>query len=310
MRISTQRRTLILARPEGQLGNRLFLAATLIAHAQENNLRLWNPALGEYAGFFCGTRNGFFPVFPGDNQQQGAHSLPGKISCTLRSSLARLCDRAAHWLGATGSLPEQLRVLDITQSHDVEDREYDLGSTEFSNLCKGNGALVLRGWKFRAHDALRRQREQIKKIFLPLPAIAESVGEVIVHARAKAQRLVGVHVRQGDYREWLGGKYFFESSRYLDWMAQAAALWPGEKVAFLVCTNGSWDAQEVAGCPIFRGPGSPVGDLYALAECDAIMGPPSSFSLWASYYGNVPLHMLEDATQEVHPVTFTMHRGI
>jgi hypothetical protein len=63
-------------------------------------------------------------------------------------------------------------------------------------------------------------------------------------------------------------------------------------------------------CPIFRGPGSPVGDLYSLAACNAIMGPPSSFSMWASYYGQVPLHMLESEDQLVHPETFTMHPGI
>ena len=37
---------------------------------------------------------------------------------------------------------------------------------------------------------------------------------------------------------------------------------------------------------------SAVGDLYALARCDYIMGPPSTYTQWASFYGNAPLFHL------------------
>jgi hypothetical protein len=33
--------------------------------------------------------------------------------------------------------------------------------------------------------------------------------------------------------------------------------------------------------------------MYALASCDYIVGPPSTFSLWASFYGQVPLCFLQ-----------------
>ena len=33
-------------------------------------------------------------------------------------------------------------------------------------------------------------------------------------------------------------------------------------------------------------------DMYALAGCDLIVGPDSTFSHWASFYGNVPIHIL------------------
>jgi hypothetical protein len=41
--------------------------------------------------------------------------------------------------------------------------------------------------------------------------------------------------------------------------------------------------------------GSAVEDLYSLARCDYLLGPPSTFSLWASFYGNVPLHQMASA---------------
>jgi len=36
-----------------------------------------------------------------------------------------------------------------------------------------------------------------------------------------------------------------------------------------------------------------VEDLYALAECDYIIGPPSTYTLWASFYGDTPLWFME-----------------
>jgi hypothetical protein len=42
-----------------------------------------------------------------------------------------------------------------------------------------------------------------------------------------------------------------------------------------------------------------ITDMYVLAACDAILGPPSTFSIWASYYGRVPLMQLEHRDQQV-----------
>ena len=40
-------------------------------------------------------------------------------------------------------------------------------------------------------------------------------------------------------------------------------------------------------------------DLYALSRCDYIIGPPSTFSQWASYYGHVPLRFLRWKGDEI-----------
>ena len=37
------------------------------------------------------------------------------------------------------------------------------------------------------------------------------------------------------------------------------------------------------------GSGHLVEDIYALAECDYVVGPPSSYTMWASFYGDQPL---------------------
>jgi hypothetical protein len=60
-------------------------------------------------------------------------------------------------------------------------------------------------------------------------------------------------------------------------------------VAFLVCSNEPVaPLLSLEGLKVFEGPGTAIGDLYALAGCDKLMGPPSTFSLWASYWGGRP----------------------
>ena len=42
-----------------------------------------------------------------------------------------------------------------------------------------------------------------------------------------------------------------------------------------------------------------MSDLYALAGCDYILGPPGTFSQWASFYGEKPLLQLGDSNDSV-----------
>jgi hypothetical protein len=53
-------------------------------------------------------------------------------------------------------------------------------------------------------------------------------------------------------------------------------------------------SQNYNGFDIVIGPGDPAEDLFSLAACDYIMGPSSTFTIWASFYGDVPLFMIKD----------------
>jgi hypothetical protein len=47
-----------------------------------------------------------------------------------------------------------------------------------------------------------------------------------------------------------------------------------------------------------------MGDLHALARCDYIFGPQSTFPQWASFYGNKPLLLLKDANDRLERAKF------
>jgi hypothetical protein len=45
-------------------------------------------------------------------------------------------------------------------------------------------------------------------------------------------------------------------------------------------------------------------DLYSLARCDYVFGPPSTYSQWASFYGNKPLLHVFDRDSQLLPERF------
>jgi hypothetical protein len=77
------------------------------------------------------------------------------------------------------------------------------------------------------------------------------------------------------------------------------------KIAYVICTNEK-NISFVAGgnFTIFNEERHFVEDLYLLSKCDYIMGPPSTFSGWASFYGNVPLYMLKEIDTKISDEIF------
>ncbi len=288
---------MIVATPQGQLGNRLFQAAHFLAASREVGFELWNPAFGEYARWF--------PALAGDMLCRPWRTNRVKID---RGIFCRGIDFLGSQISARFFKAVGGGVLDIRKSHDAIEEEFDLCGPGFVKQLEQSRFLIVKGWKFRSHDALKKHRKEIQRILRPSDRICDEVARGVSDAKSGGGLLIGVHVRRGDYAGWLGGKYFFDPENYVQWMREAVSLWPSKRVSFLVCSNEPVDSiLNAQGLEALSGPGSAVADLYALAACDYIMGPPSTFTLWASYYGGVPLHMLESKDARLALESFTHH---
>jgi hypothetical protein len=73
---------------------------------------------------------------------------------------------------------------------------------------------------------------------------------------------------------------------------------PAERVGFLVCSDEARNPAEFPGLNVRFAAASPVEDLYALAGCDYVMGPVSSFSQWSSFVGGTPLFQFRSADSQ------------
>lgn len=100
----------------------------------------------------------------------------------------------------------------------------------------------------------------------------------------------GIHMRGGDYRKWLGGKYFFEQILYRKAADKLISLLPKQKVRFLICSNEPIQHDIFDSIEYFSiNEATASQDIYALSLCDYIIGTLSSFNAWASLLGDVPL---------------------
>ncbi len=60
----------------------------------------------------------------------------------------------------------------------------------------------------------------------------------------------------------------------------------------MICSDEPIPEEPFEGLDFLRGPGQLVEDMYSLAGCHYLLGPPSTFTLWASFYGEVPRYSL------------------
>lgn len=168
---------------------------------------------------------------------------------------------------------------------------------ELRNIPVGRN-YTIRGWEHRRDVSfVSEEKHAIRTLFAPNDIVLERLN---AYWRNYHGITVGVHIRRGDYIKHLGGKYFFGNEVYVEFMNQLRKLFANDNVRFLICSNEKID-QSYFGTSVFSIENSDgITDLYGLSMCDYIIGPPSSFSQWASFYGNVPLCFITDRHQQIN----------
>jgi hypothetical protein len=280
---------MVVAAKGGALGNRLWLAAHFIGTALENDLRLAYPAFDEYAGDF--------PVFADDVWCR----FPERRGVIPAVPLARSATFFAA-RGAAAALARSPRRLPGAAVLRLPSNETcDMGSRQFLDLARRTKLLLLQGWLFRNESAVHRQAPALRRLLAPSPVVREAAARTFRQASLGAALTIGVHVRRGDYRTFLGGRYFYAVEAYAAWLRTLAAEVGDGNVAFLVTSDAPGECQRLRATAqrVTVAAGRPVEDLFALSFCDYIIGPPSTFSSAAAFVGDRPL--LQPVTEAASP---------
>jgi hypothetical protein len=278
------KRWMLLSKKTGQLGNRLTVYAHCLAAAREREYHFLNPAFCEYAPFFVGPRASI----------AAADAMPG-----AQLSLPTMRARAAAYIAAriaykSAKVLKYVACGRIAVSRARNEVHLDLREVIEGAESHGCRYLVLQGYHFRHNPWFARHDAFIRE-FLDAAEPWRSEGrDAVARLRASCDSVVGIHIRHGDYRQHLGGRFFWEVPRYVALMRRMVDLLSPARVGFIVCSNAVHGEQDFAGLTWSPGPGHLVSDQQALASCDWILGPPSSFSSWAAYVGRSRLLRLED----------------
>lgn len=168
--------------------------------------------------------------------------------------------------------------------------------------------IVVNGWFVRYYDLFLKYRDEICDLFTIDSEFTEPVKRQMQSCEKGQQDVLrlGVHIRRGDYAVWKGGIYCYSDEQYCSFIKSfATKLFPHRNIHVYLSTNDSgveadkW--AKIVDCDnvtVHLLGGSPAGDLFMLSECDYIIGPPSTFSLVAAMYRDIPLCRMDKAKAE------------
>ena len=192
--------------------------------------------------------------------------------------------------------------------------------------------IVVSGWFVRYYDLFLKYRDEICELFTLDAQITDPVkarmseaetdltDKQIINFKLQTSNIkhqtsnfklqtsniklrLGVHIRRGDYKEWRDGQYYFDDETYARHINRFAAMYPERDVHVYLSTNDGMVTEERFQqlCPqvhIHHLHGSAPEDLFMLSECDYLIGPPSTFSLVAQMYRDIPLYRMDTADEQ------------
>ncbi|MCJ7694154.1 MAG: hypothetical protein MUO40_01895, partial [Anaerolineaceae bacterium] len=264
----------IIPTKTNQMCNRMFLFGNIIATAIEHNAVVINTAFSEFSDYFVGTQNDAFCRFP---NKRTPHFLN---SPKIRNNLHRWIEKVAH-SAKSGNLSRILKNSLVyvdsgwTSTVDEPEGEKALDTLLYKQLIQNRSLIFFDGPLFTNHPGMYKHKAQIKAFFQPVREIQANVEAFTEHLHDEVDLLIGVHMRLGDYASFSGGRFMFTPAQYSEKMHQAQALFPGKKVRFLITSNEKQDSNYFSEFDHVIGNGHPIEDLYSLAKCDYITGPPS-----------------------------------
>lgn len=276
---------LIVAAKSGQLGNRLLLFAHFIAWAIEHNFTVLNPAFEEYAEFFTGTANNLFCCYPPPYFTTYSNRFTRN---KYYKFIKYLSDRQIL------TTKEIIRKEPFSWSKYQETEKLDRTAI----ICF-TGWLFRDGWFVEDLPKLRQHADQIRSYFTPVEPYKINVNNLIATLKNSDDIIIGIHIRQGDYDRHQNGRYFYAIEQYIAVMKAAVKLFT-KNIKFIICSNVKQEPKLFKDFNFVFGSGHLIEDMYALSECDYIIGPPSSYTMWAAFYGERPLYMMRDARPAIN----------
>lgn len=170
--------------------------------------------------------------------------------------------------------------------------------------------IVAEGWYARWYDLFLKYKDEIIELFQFDTAIEQYATRQFRAEGSPEALKLGVHIRRGDYRSWQGGRFFYTDEQYVGVIRQFLQLHADRPVTVYICGNDP-DLQcdefrrQLSPAPVIFPQGNPGQDLCLLSHCDYLIGAPSTFTLVAAMYHDVPLYWVKDSSAQLSEASFS-----
>ncbi|MBQ9829431.1 MAG: alpha-1,2-fucosyltransferase [Akkermansia sp.] len=181
-----------------------------------------------------------------------------------------------------------LRLLGIRFLNDTHCHP-DKGLNQILDSQQNGWLTVMHVWPYADYASLYKHQDTVRQLLHPKTLYIENARRILSRLRTNDCIIIGVHVRRTDYKEWNNGKYFYSIEKYAALMRQLSRI-DNRRMVFVVCSDEdlSESSFESSEATIYISKNDYMTDLSLLAQCDYIIGPPSTFASYASFYGNTP----------------------
>lgn len=265
---------LIVIKPNGNHSNRLIQNLYFEVFCKEYNIEFRNPTFNDLSKYYVNpcnsSTNAYYKFLQVD--------LLGKI---FRHS--RFVKRvfSTVWLISKVSFLKFVRF-------DKENEE-SLIIEKLLRSFKRNNTVYVGGWWFNVPILLEKHKDSViqnyalKNEYYQENTLVNKVEQL----KNKDYTLIGVHIRRGDYKTWKGGKYYFEDDVFEANMNQISKelISKGKhKHVFILFSNEELKFTESDNIIISQNDW--YIDHYIMSQCDYLIGPLSTFTLWATLIGN------------------------
>jgi len=278
------KKAIILQHEGNELANQLWNFVSIYAYCREKGYRCQNNSFFEYGQYFN---------IPVDNKLINLiFFTPFKNHHGRRSSKRTKFWRFIYKIYAKAiALVKKKRIV---SSVNFNNKKFYLSPTEenydLAKLEKDNNPIYFAGWLFRNPDGLKKYRKEILAYFKPKDKYTKPAEDKINELRKKYKNVIGVHIRQTDFREHKGGRYFITQKRIREILDEYLVSFQKniEETVFVFASDGEIEKGLFAGLNASVSKGNAIEDLYVLSLCDVIIGSNSSFGNFASFYGDIP----------------------
>lgn len=183
----------------------------------------------------------------------------------------------------------KLGLLPILNFAD-KDADYTVQEQEMAN----RKSLIVEGWYARWYDLFLKYKADIIRLFAFDDIIEQHTG-TLLHDGLR----VGVHIRRGDYANFYGGRFLYSDEQYTSVIHSFIQQHPNEHITVYICGNDpnlnhDYYRQQLDHCEVVFPDGNPGQDLCLLSHCHYLIGAPSTFTLVAAMYRDLPLYWIED----------------
>lgn len=274
----------------GRFANQLMAFAHLIALAEEHeDLAIVNASFWRFADLCAGTEHNPMCIYPEPEVPPEGLWMPRlarKCAKTLPNPFVRA---ARHYI------PKIVHKLSFGRSLQwFEKEELRLGSDEFLSRARKHDSLMLSGWKLRDWGLFEKHQEEIRPFLRPAERFEHIAEAFVADLKRRYSPIVGVMVRQTDYRLWENGRFFLSSEQYRALLERLSARF-GASAAYILAADEPQPASMLDGLNAFWCTGAAgqsghyMESFAELARADVVVSVPSTFAAWAAFFGGKPL---------------------